>query len=172
MYISKDLKSLLIAKPRTHILKNSRYPNQHNSKPDNFYTKANLHMEFICRDIRKLNFICHGENTDYVAFDTEWKPIEMESYIQEIIESETCSVQIKAPVISASDKINLKDTIKLIERKDEENQLKPDIEKLISEDKNFSELLEDPQPNIPMKTCAGRTIRKPDFYKASSSRQS
>ena len=118
-----------------------------------------------------MNFICHGENTDYVAFDTEWKPIEMESYIQEIIESETCSVQIKAPVISARDKINLKDTIKLIERKDEENELKPDIEKLISEDKNFSELLEDPQPNIPIKTRVGRVIRKPDFYKASSSRK-
>ena len=104
-------------------------------------------------------------------FDTEWKPIEMESYIQEIIESETCSVQIKAPVISASDKINLKDTIQLIERMDKENQLKPDIEKLISEDKNFSELLEDPQPNIPVKTRVGRTIRKPDFYQASSSQQ-
>ena len=109
-------------------------------------------MEFICRDIRRLNFICHGENTDYVAFDTEWRPLEMESYLQEIIESETCSVQIKAPVISSSDKINLKYTIKLIERKEDKNQLKPDIEKIISEDKNLSELIEEPQPQIPLKT--------------------
>ena len=157
---------MLIAKPCTHILKQSKYPNQSIATPDVFYTKANLHMEFISRDIRHLYFICHGENTDYVAFDTEWSPLEMESYLQEIIESEHSSIQIKAPVISSRDKINLKETIKLIERQNEENLLKPDIDKLISEDRNFSELLEDPQPEIQKTTRSGRLIKKPDYYKS------
>ena len=87
-------------------------------------------MEFICRDIRRLNFICHGENTDYVSFNTDWRPLEIESYLKEVMESETSSIEIKAPVISSQDNIDLKETIKLIERQNEETQLKPDINKL------------------------------------------
>ena len=49
MYISKDKKSLLIAKRKTHILKKSKYPNSKIAATDNFYTSANLHMEYIGR---------------------------------------------------------------------------------------------------------------------------
>ena len=60
MYISKDHKSVLIAKPQTHILRKSKYPNSKIATTDRYYTKANLHLEFICHDTRHLNFICHG----------------------------------------------------------------------------------------------------------------
>ena len=60
MYVSKDHKSVLIAKPQTHILHKSKYPNSKTSSTDRYYNRANLHLEFICRDTRHLNFICHG----------------------------------------------------------------------------------------------------------------
>ena len=64
IYIPNDKKSLLIARPKPQILHQSKYPDSKVSKPDNYYTKAHLHLEYICRDIHSLNFICHGESTD------------------------------------------------------------------------------------------------------------
>ena len=68
VYISKDKKSLLIAKPKPQILRKSKYPNSKVAEPDRYYTKAHLHLEYISRDIRSLNFICHGDNTYLVIF--------------------------------------------------------------------------------------------------------
>ena len=44
VYISKDKKSILIYKPKTHILSKSLYPNSKVAQPDLKYTKANLHL--------------------------------------------------------------------------------------------------------------------------------
>ena len=79
IYISKDKKSLLIGRPKPQILRKSKYPNRTVSKPDNYYKKANLHLEYISRDVRSLNFICRGDETELVVFDTEWMPLQMES---------------------------------------------------------------------------------------------
>ena len=76
MYILEDHKSVLIAKPQTHILHKSKYPNSKEATTDRYYTKANLNLEFICRDTRHLNFICHGsEGSDFITFDPEWSPM-------------------------------------------------------------------------------------------------
>merc|ERR1711872_984503 len=42
--ISKEKKSLLIGRPKPHILCKSKYPNTTESKPDNEYKKAHLPM--------------------------------------------------------------------------------------------------------------------------------
>ena len=68
IYISKDKKSLLIGRPKPQILRKSKYPNSKVAEPDRYYTKAHLHLEYISRDIRSLNFICHRDNTDLVIF--------------------------------------------------------------------------------------------------------
>ena len=85
VYISKDKKSLLIAKPKPQILRKSKYPNSKVAEPDRYYTKAHLHLEYISRDIRSLNFICHGDNTDLVIFYSDWRPLQMEDYLEDII---------------------------------------------------------------------------------------
>ena len=115
VYISNDKQSILITKPKTHILCKSTYPNSKITKPDVKYTKANLHLEYVCKDIRRLNFICHGENTEHTIFDTDWKPLEMELYLDEIKNNQHYSVEIKVLVISMRDNLNLKDTINLSE---------------------------------------------------------
>ena len=80
VYISKDKKSLLIAKPKTHILKQSKYPNEKSAIVDNYYTSANLHMEYVARDVRMLNFICRGSDTNFISFDEDWRPLEMRNF--------------------------------------------------------------------------------------------
>ena len=60
MYISNDHKSVLIAKPQTHILRKSKYPNSKVATTDRYYNQANLYLESVCHDTRHLNFICHG----------------------------------------------------------------------------------------------------------------
>ena len=59
MYISDDHKSVLIAKPQTHILRKTKYPNSKVATTDRYYNKANLQLEYVGRDTRQLNFICH-----------------------------------------------------------------------------------------------------------------
>ena len=126
----------------THILSKSIHPNSKVVKPDIEYTRANLHLEFVCRDIRRLNVICHAENTDLAVFDNDWEPLKMEEYIDEIMNNQHYSVEIKAPVISIRDNINLKDTISLIERQLEEQKLKPEMEIILPAQQTFSELQE------------------------------
>merc|ERR1712240_664619 len=50
MYISKDHKSVLIAKPQTHILRKSKYPNLESPTTDRYYKSANLHLKYLCCD--------------------------------------------------------------------------------------------------------------------------
>ena len=99
IYISKDKTSLLIARPKPQILCKSKYPNSKVSKSDNYYTQSHLHLEYISRHIRSLNFICHGDNTDLVILDTEWIPLEIETYLKNIIDDQNYNINIKAPVI-------------------------------------------------------------------------
>ena len=100
IYISKDKKSLLIGRPKPQILRKSKYPNSTVSKPDNYYKKAHLHLEYVSRDVRSLNFICRGDDTQLAVFDTEWMPLEMESYLEKIMEDQNYCIHIKAPVIT------------------------------------------------------------------------
>ena len=148
-------KALLTLKPIPQILCKSKYPDSKISKPDNYYTKANLYLEYICQDIRSLNFICHGNNTDLVIFDTEWRLLQMESYLEEIMGNQNYSINIKAPVLSRRDKIDIKDTIALLKRKLTEKAMKPEIEVLIPKPKFFSDLQE-----APVQTRAGRKVKK------------
>ena len=57
---------------------------------------------------------------DLAVFDNDWDPLKMEEYLDEIMNNQHYSVEIKVPVISLRDNINLKDTIGLIERQLEE----------------------------------------------------
>ena len=87
VYISKDRKSILIAKPQTHILSKLIHPNSKIAKPDIEYTRANLHSKFVCRDIRRFNFICHAENTHMAVFENDWKSLKMEEYLDKIMKN-------------------------------------------------------------------------------------
>ena len=72
MYVSKNHKSVLIAKPQTHILRKSKYPNSKTSSTDRYYNQANLHLKFMCRAARHLNFSYHSsEVSDFVSFDPD-----------------------------------------------------------------------------------------------------
>ena len=73
------------------------------------------------------------------------------------------SIEIKAPVISARDNINIKDTINLLERQLEEQKLKPEIEIMIPKINNFSELIEETE-KTPVVTRVGRTVKRPERY--------
>ena len=44
------------------------------------------------------------------------RPLEMEKFLEEIMDNSLYSIEIKAPVISARDNINIKYTIKLLEK--------------------------------------------------------
>ena len=52
VYISKDKKSLLIARPKPQIMRKSKYPNATVATPDRHYKRAHLNMEFMSRDVR------------------------------------------------------------------------------------------------------------------------
>ena len=75
--------------------------------------------------MRSLNFICHGDDTELVVFDTEWIPLQMESYLEKIMEDQNYCINITAPVISKIDNIDIKDTIALLERQLTEKAMKP-----------------------------------------------
>ena len=70
------------------------------------------------------------------------------------------SIEIKVPVISKRDNINIKDTINLIKRKEEEQKLYPEDE---------LEITLPSQPDIndirePVRTRTGRISKAPDRY--------
>ena len=142
VYISKDKKSLLIAKPKPQILRKSKYPNSKVAEPDIYYTKAHLHLEYISRDIRSLNFICHGDNIDLVIFHSDWRPLQMEDYLEDIMKDKSYSIKVKASVLSRRDNIDIKDTISLLERQLKEKEMKPKIEVLLPKPKIFSDFQE------------------------------
>ena len=115
MYVSNDHKSVLIAKPQTHILRKSKYLNSKTASTDRYYNQANLHLEFICWDTRHLNFICHGsEASDFVSFDPDWSPMKMNTLMEEVMADDTLGLHISTPVISSRDNVDLKSIIQLI----------------------------------------------------------
>ena len=159
IYISKDKKSLLIGRPKPHILRKSKYPNATVAKPDNYYKKAHLHLEYVSRDVRSLNFICRGDDTELVVFDTEWMPLQMETYLEKLMEDQSYSIHIKAPVITRRDNIDIKETINLLERQITEKAMRPEVEILIPKQKYFSDIEEKP-----IQTRAGRKVKRPERY--------
>ena len=126
MYISEDRKSVLIAKPQTHILRKSKYLNSKIATTERYYTKANLHLQFMCCDTRHINFICHGsEATDFVTFDPDWSPMKMTKLMDKVMTDDTLALQISTPVISSRDNVDLKSIFQLIERETKKkNQMK------------------------------------------------
>ena len=69
-----------------HIIRKSKYPNSKIATTNRYYTKANLHLEFICHDTRYLNFICHGsEASDFVTFDPDWSPLRMNKLMGKVM---------------------------------------------------------------------------------------
>merc|ERR1712240_454092 len=160
VYISKDKKSLLIGRPKPQILRKLTYiTNTTVSKPENYYKKGNLHLEYVSRDVRSLNFICRGDKTELVVFDTEWMPLQMESYLEKIMEDQSYCIHIKAPVITRRDNIDIKDTINLLERQLIEKTMKPEVEIVIPKQKYFSDIEEKP-----VQTRSGRQIKRPERY--------
>ena len=158
IYISKDKKSLLIGRPQTQILKESLYPNDKVSRHDKKYTSANLHLEYVSRDIRRLNFICHGENTDLVVFDREWEPLSMQDYLEEIMNNKHYSISVQVSVISQRDNLNIKDTIDLVKRREAEQALDEELEVTLPPQPDMDDIDE------PIRTKSGRQSRKPDRY--------
>ena len=65
------------------------------------------------------------------------------------------SINIKAPVLSRRDNIDIKDTISLLERQLKEKETKPKIEVLLPKPKIFSDFQE-----VPIQTRVGRKIKK------------
>ena len=129
------------------------------SKPDNYYKKAHLHLEYVSRDVRSLNFICHEDDTQLVVLDTEWMPLQIESYLEKIMEDQNYCINIRAPVITRRDNIDVKDTIALLERQLTEKAMKPEVEILIPKQKYFSDIEEKP-----VQTRVGRQVKKPERY--------
>ena len=118
-----------------------------------------MHLEYVSRDVRSLNFICRGDETELVVFDTEWMPLEMESYLEKIMEDQNYCIHIKVPVITRRDNIDLKETINLLERQITEKAMRPEVEILIPKQKYFSDIEEKP-----VQTRAGRQVKKPERY--------
>ena len=126
-------------------------------------------MEFISRDVRMLNFICRGNDTKYVCFDEEWSPLEMEKFLGDIMDDSTYSIEIKAPVISSRDNLDIKDTIKLLERHIEEQKLRPEIEIKIPRINKLNEMTEEIErapEMVSVKTRVGRNTKAPKKYSA------
>ena len=85
VYISQDKKSIFITRPKPQIMRKSKYPNSTIATPGCHYKKAHLNMEFMSRDVRSLNFICHGDDTQLVLFDQEWQPLNMNKFLDDIL---------------------------------------------------------------------------------------
>ena len=116
-----------------------------------------------------LNFICRGNDTEYVCFDEEWSPLEMEKFLGDIMDDSTYSIEIKAPVISSRDNLDIKDTIKLLERQIEEQKLRPEIEIKIPRINKLNEMTEESEKApemISVKTRVGRNTTAPKKYSA------
>ena len=161
VYISKDKKSILIARPKPQIMRKSKYPNATVATPDCHYKKAHLNMEFMSRDVRSLNFICHGDNTELVLFDQEWQPLKMNEFLDDILKDQNYSINITSPVITRRDNLDIKDTIALIECQIQEKALKPEVEIKIPKTKTFAEFEEQP---VDYQTKCRRKIQKPKKY--------
>ena len=116
-------------------------------------------MENISRDVRSLNFICRGDDTQLVVFDTEWMPLQMESYLKKIMEDQNYCINIKAPVITRRDNIDVKGTVALLGRQLTEKATKPEVEILIPKQKYLSDI-----DDKPVQTRAGRQVKKPERY--------
>ena len=78
----------------------------------------------------------------------------MEDYLEDIMKDTSYSINIKAPVLSRRDNINIKDTISLLERQLKEKEMKPEIEVLLPKPKIFSYFQE-----VPIQIRAGRKIK-------------
>ena len=77
-------------------------------------------MEFMSRDVRSLNFICHADNTELVLFDQEWQPLKMNEFLDDILKDQNYSINITSPVITRRDNLEIQDTIALIGRQNQE----------------------------------------------------
>ena len=159
MYVSKDHKSVLIAKLQTHILRKSKYPNSKSPTIDSYYKSANQHLKYLCRDSRHLNFICHGENaSDFVSFDTDWTPMKMSELMGNVMKDDDLAIHISSSVVSSRDNIDLRHIIKLIE--DESDKHNPqEINKELELKNHNQDIIDIPQPEI--KTRSGRNITQP-----------
>ena len=116
----------------------------------------------MSRDVRSLNFICHGDNTELVLFDQEWQPLKMNEFLDDILKDQNYSINITSPVITRRDNLDIQDTIALIERQIQEKALKPEIEvKIPTKKKDFEEFEEQP---IDYQTKRGRKIQKSKKY--------
>ena len=80
--------------------------------------------------------------------------MQIEDYLEDIIKDTSYSINIKAPVLSRRDIIDIKDTISLLERQHKEKEMKPEIEVLLPKPKIFSDFQE-----VPIQTRVGRKIK-------------
>ena len=160
MYISEDHKSVLIAKPQTHILCKSKYPNSKIATTDRYYTKANLHLEFICHDTRHLDFICHSsEASDFVAFDPDWSPMRMNTLMDEVMTDNTLGLHISTPVISSRNNVDLKSIFKLIEQETKRKQPNEVVAKM--ELNHTDQTIIEFPINLELRTKSGRKVIAP-----------
>ena len=161
MYVLNDHNSVLIAKPQTHILHKSKYPNSKTASTDRYYDQANLHLEFICQDTRHLNFICHGsEASDFVSFDPDWSPMKMSTLMEEVMADNTLGLHISTPVISSHDNVDLKSIMQLIENETDKKQPQ-EIANELELNQNDQTIIEFPK-NPEVKTHSGRKIVAPE----------
>ena len=162
MYISNYHKSVLIAKPQTHVLRKSKYPNSKVATTDRYYNQANLHLEFICRDTRHLNFICHGgEASDLISFDPDWSRMRMNTLMAEVMPNNTLGLHISTPVISSRDNVDLKSIIQLIEQETKSKQPHKIADQIGLNNTNDQDIIEFPT-NPELKTKSGRKIIAPE----------
>ena len=162
MYVSKDHKSVLIAKPQTHILCKSKNPNSKTSSTDRYYNQANLHLKFMCHDTRHLNSICHGsEASDFVSFNPDWSPMKMSTLMEEVMADDTLGLHISTPVISSRDNVDLKSLIQLKEQETNNKQPHEIADQIESNQSNDQTIIEFPT-NPELKTRSGRKIIAPE----------
>ena len=83
----------------------------------------------------------------------------METYLEKLMEDQSYSIHIKAPVITRRDNIDIKETINLLERQITEKAMRPEVEILIPKQKYFSDIEEKP-----IQTRAGRKVKRPERY--------
>ena len=73
------------------------------------------------------------------------------------MENQNYCIDIKAPVISKRDNIDIKDTVALLERQLTEKAMRPEVEILIPKQKYFSDI-----DDKPVQKRSGRQVRKPE----------
>ena len=86
-------------------------------------------MIYVSHDSQNLNFICGKEDSRFVSFDPEWKPLQIRDLFEDLKPDSSASVEIYQRVITNRDKVDLRKLIAYIRKKDKTKTLEGAVER-------------------------------------------